>query len=76
MAFVTAASDALFERLKNHVRAQRLYQALIDRNCSFGRGCCWLFLQALFITASVPTVTSTMMAALIASAVPRFYVVP
>ena len=37
MAFVTAASDALFERLKNHIRAQRLYLALIDRNCSFGR---------------------------------------
>jgi hypothetical protein len=37
MAFVTAASDALFQRLKNHIRAQRLYLALIDRNCSFGR---------------------------------------
>jgi hypothetical protein len=37
MTFVIAASDALFERLKNHVRAQRLYLALINRNCSFGR---------------------------------------
>ena len=37
MTFVIAASDALFERVKNHVRAQRLYLALIDRNCSFAR---------------------------------------
>ena len=37
MTCVIAASDALFERVKNHVRAQRLYLALIDRNCSFAR---------------------------------------
>jgi hypothetical protein len=37
MTFVIAASDAFFERLKNHVRAQRLYLALIDCDHSFAR---------------------------------------
>jgi hypothetical protein len=37
MTFVIAASDAFFERLQNHVRAQRLYQAAIDRDHSFAR---------------------------------------
>ena len=37
MAFVIAASDAFFECLKNYVRAQRLYLALIDRDHSFAR---------------------------------------
>src|ERR1700746_3453171 len=37
MTIVIAASDAFFERLQNHVRAQRLYQAAIDRDHSFAR---------------------------------------
>ena len=37
MTFVIAASDAFFERLQNHVRAQRLYRAAIDRDHSFAR---------------------------------------
>ena len=37
MTFVIAASDAFFERLQNHVRAQRLYRVAIDRDHSFAR---------------------------------------
>jgi hypothetical protein len=37
MTFVIAASDAFFERLKNDVRAQRLYLALIDCDHFFAR---------------------------------------
>ena len=37
MTFAIAASYALFERLQNHVQAQRLYLAAIDRDHSFAR---------------------------------------
>ena len=37
MTFVTAASDAFFERPQYHIRAQRLYRAAIDRDHSFAR---------------------------------------
>jgi hypothetical protein len=37
MTIVIAASDAFFERLQNHVWAQRLYQATTDRDHSFVR---------------------------------------
>jgi hypothetical protein len=51
MTFVTAASDAFFERLQNHVRAQRLYRAAIDRDHSFART--WYAFENLTALAAI-----------------------
>ena len=57
MTFVTAASDAFFERLQNHVRAQRLYRAAIDRDHSFART--WYASENLTALATPDSIIAT-----------------